>query len=83
MRESEDLTVWAVFRGGKWSPVRFFWAGRSYRVEKVHGRWERREGVYPIYSFALTAETGSVYELEFATATMSWRVQSVQLEGEG
>jgi len=55
-------------------PRMFLWRSKTYRIAKINGRWQRREGKFLIYCFAVSDENNNGYELEFNTEDMKWQL---------
>ena len=79
-RIHEPIQVLASFSGGSVEPVRFRWAGRSYKVDAINGRWGDRQGEnYCLhYSVQIGQET---YYLHFASKEVQWWLDQVIVEG--
>jgi hypothetical protein len=80
-RIDRPAAVRADFRGGVVTPVAFHLNGREHRVARVNARWIDRAGRHPSFHFAVTVESGDVYQLQLQGADLLWRVDSVALEG--
>jgi hypothetical protein len=77
----EAIPVRADFQGGSVSPIAFRRGGREHRVVSVNARWIDRAGRHPHFFFSVTVETGDVYQMQLASGDMTWRLDSVALEG--
>jgi hypothetical protein len=77
----ETIPVRADFQGGAVTPVAFRRGGREHRVVSVNARWTDRAGRHPHFFFSVTVETGDVYQMQLASGDMTWRLDSVALEG--
>jgi len=72
----EPIRVLAVFAGGQCDPLRFHWGERTYRVERVNGRWIDRQG--DTYCLHYSAQVGSeTYYLHFAGREVQWWLDKV------
>jgi hypothetical protein len=78
---NEPIDVVTVFREGRMAPVKFRWAGRTYRVTRVAYRWVTREGAYPVYHFSIVTGDAQLYEVVLNTQNMQWSIVKVQMEG--
>jgi hypothetical protein len=47
----------------------------------VNARWLDRGGRHPHFYFSVTDDSGDVYQLQLQSADMTWRLDSVALEG--
>ncbi|OGF18245.1 MAG: hypothetical protein A2W00_08440 [Candidatus Eisenbacteria bacterium RBG_16_71_46] len=77
----EAVAVRADFQGGAVTPVAFRRRGREHRVVRVNARWVDRAGRHPRFYFAVTVESGDVYQLQLHAADLVWWLDSVTLEG--
>jgi hypothetical protein len=77
----EAVAVRADFRGGTATPVAFRRGAREHRVARVNARWVDRSGKHPCFYFSVAVESGDVYQLQFCSADLLWRLDSVTLEG--
>jgi len=78
---NEPIDVVTVFRHGAMAPVKFRWAGRTYRVERVAYRWVSREGAHPIYHFCVLTADDQTCEIELHTRNMRWTIARLRMEG--
>lgn len=76
----EPLEVNTKFLNKKIFPLSFVWKNKKYKVIKINGRWEKKEGYYNIYCFALTADSENVYEIEFNTRELAWTLKKTYWE---
>ncbi len=76
----EPIRVLAAFSGGSAEPVRFRWAGRTYKIDAINGRWIDRsgEGYSLHYSVQIGEET---YYLHFASREVQWWLDRLILPG--
>ena len=74
------ISVRADFSGGEIVPLVFKRGGKTYTVTRVNGRWVDREGENPSYYFSVQAG-GDTYYISLKTADMTWRAESVILDG--
>ncbi len=70
----EPIRVLADCAGGRMTPVRFRWSGRTYAVDTVNGRWIDRDGCALHYSVQAGDET---YYLHFAGNDVQWWLDRV------
>ena len=77
----EQVAVLSRFSStGRFEPVRMKWRNHSVRVREVTGRWDRHDGQFKIYHFALVGEGDSFYEVTFHTRDMAWRLEKMALD---
>ncbi len=76
----EPIAVECLFNDTQIVPKMFFWRNHTYQIVKINGRWQRREGNFLIYSFAVSDESDNMYELEFNPAKMNWQLLKIGLE---
>ncbi len=76
----EPIAVVCVFNSPGIIPKMFYWRKRTYQICQVNGHWQRREGNFLIYGFAVSDNNDNVYELEFNTANLVWRLQKIGFE---
>jgi len=77
----QAIAVRADFRGGVVTPLAFRRQGREHRVTRVNARWVDRSGRHPRFHFAVSVESGDVYQLQLQAADMVWWLESVSIEG--
>jgi len=77
----EAVKVRADFQGGRVAPLLIKRAQQELRVAKVTARWEDRKGAHKIYYFSVQVPSGDVYQLEFHAGDLTWKLNSVMLDG--
>lgn len=80
-RLDEAVQVRADFQGGRVSPL---WIRRKHqelRVTQVTARWEDRRGSQKVHYFSVQVPSGDVYQLEFHTGDLLWKLNAVMLDG--
>jgi len=77
---NESVQIRADFKGGTISPILMRRGDRKHRVESVNGRWVDREGESTRYFFAITTDSGDVFQLFLRTQDMTWHLAAVMLE---
>ncbi len=77
----EAVKVRADFQGGKAVPLLIKRGSRELRVARVTAHWEDRRGSQKVHYFSVQADSGDVYELEFQSGDLVWKLNSVMLEG--
>lgn len=76
----ETVAVLSRFSsGGGFEPVRIKWRNHKIKVQGVTGRWDRHDGQFKIYHFALTGEGDTFYEITFHTRDMTWHLEKMAL----
>jgi hypothetical protein len=78
MTINEPIAVDCVFKNPGILPRYFQWRNRTYRITKINGRWQRREGKFIIYCFAITDEHDNTFEIELNTENMDWQLLKVE-----
>jgi len=75
----EPISVLTIFSGGRVDPLRFRWSGRTYRIEKVNGRWTDRGG--DGYSLHYSVQAGEeTYHIHFSSSEVQWWLDQVILD---
>ncbi len=77
---NESIDVLTIFRDGTMRPVKFKWAGKTYKISRVTFEWVSKEGSFPIYHFAVMADGDDVYEIFLNTFTMRWTLAKVHVK---
>lgn len=80
MTINELIAVDCVFQNSSMTPRFFQWRNRTYRITKINGRWQRRQGKFLTYCFAVSDEHNNAYEIEFNTEDMKWKMLRVEFE---
>ena len=78
---TEPIVVAAVFREGRITPRQFLWRGRRYRVKEVLGQYHYHKGIYRQNCYTLRCDTPDIYEVNFDTEDMAWRLERIHVEG--
>ena len=79
-RLDEIVKVRADFQGGKVAPLLIKRNAQELRVKQVTARWEDRKGAHRIYYFSVQVPSGDVYQLEFHSGDLLWKLNSVMLD---
>jgi hypothetical protein len=79
-RLSEAVKVRADFHGGEVSPLIIKRKTQELRVARVTARWEDRKGAHKVHYFSVQVASGDVYQLEFHTGDLLWKLNSVMLD---
>jgi len=77
----QAIAVRADFQGGVVTPLVFRRQGHEHRVVRINARWVDRSGRHPRFHFAVSVESGDVYQIQLHAADMVWWLDSVSLEG--
>lgn len=80
-RLDEAVKVRADFQGGRIAPLLIKRQAQDLKVHRVTARWEDRRGAHKIYYFSVQVPSGDVYQLEFHSGDLVWKLNSVMLEG--
>jgi len=76
----EPIAVDCLFKNPGLLPRVFSWRGKTYRIDKINGRWQRRQGKFLIYCFAVADENNNAFEIELNTEDMKWQLLKVEFE---
>jgi hypothetical protein len=76
---SEPIRVLADCAGGRMTPVRFRWSGRTVVVDSVNGRWIDRDGEGYALHFSIQAGDETYY-LHFAGSDVQWWLDRVVMD---
>ena len=77
----EHIDVVARFERNGMTPSRFRWHSTVFRVDRVTGRWEDRDGQYRRCHYGVVTDTGDFFELRFHQSDFTWAVMQVGVEG--
>jgi hypothetical protein len=81
-KTDEPVKVRADFgAGGEITPLLLRRGERVYRVSRVNGRWEDREGLYRIHCFSLSVDSGDIFQVAFRPGEACWRLTCVAVGG--
>ncbi len=80
-RLDETVKVRADFQGGQVSPLLIKRKTQELRVQRITARWEDRRGTQLVHYFSVQVPSGDVYQLEFLSGDLLWKLNSVMLEG--
>ena len=80
-RLDEAVKVRADFQGGRVTPQLIKRGSQELHVARVTARWEDRKGAHKVHYFSVQVASGDVYELEFHSGDLLWKLNSVMLEG--
>jgi hypothetical protein len=76
----EPVEVLARFDRGHMTPFRFRWNHSVFKIAKVTGEWEDREGQYRRCYFAVVTDTNNYFELRFHLENMSWILSKTSID---
>ncbi len=80
-KTDEAIKVRADFNeGGTINPIILKRGAKTFRVMQVNGRWEDREGLYRIFCFSLTVDSGDVFQVAFRPGEACWRLTCVAFQ---
>lgn len=80
-RLDETVGCVACFEPGRLTPLVLQRGEREEPVLRVHARWLDRSQRHPQHYFSVEVASGEIFELRLDTGDLSWRLQSVLLEG--
>jgi hypothetical protein len=80
-RLDEAVKVRADFQGGAVTPLLIRRGSQELRVRRVTAHWEDRHGAHKVHFFSVQADSGDVYQLEFHSGDLVWKLNSVMLDG--
>jgi hypothetical protein len=80
-RLDEAVKVRADFQGGRATPVLIRRRTQELEVKRITARWEDRRGSQKVHYFSVQVPSGDVYQLEFYSGDLLWKLNSVMLEG--
>jgi len=73
----ETIDVVSIFHRRTVKPVKFRYAGRVHRVEKLLYTWTTREGSFPVHHFSVLTQDGNRFQLDLNTYQMVWSISVV------
>lgn len=68
---NEPIDVVCRFADNKLEPVKFFWNGREYSVQKINLAYSSWEGRSKIYYFAVS-DSVNYFKLQFNSENLGW-----------
>ena len=77
----EPIEVLVRFAGGRIEPFRFRWNQSVFRIAKVTGAWEDREGQYRRLHFSVLTDNDDYFELRFHSGDFMWVLSKASLDG--
>ena len=80
-RLDETVKVLVDFQGGRATPVLIQRKTQELEVKRITARWEDRHGSQKVHYFSVQVPSGDVYQLEFHSGDLLWKLNSVMLEG--
>ncbi|MHC4983833.1 MAG: hypothetical protein ACYTF6_11800 [Planctomycetota bacterium] len=73
----EPIRVLAVFSAGAIDPLRFRWGKRTYKIDRINGRWTDRSG-NDGYSLHYSVQVGQeTYYIHFSSTEVQWWLDEV------
>ena len=76
----EPIEVLARFERGKLLPFRFRWNQSVFRIAKVTGAWEDREGQHLRLHFSVLTDNDDYFELRFHSGDFTWILSKASLD---
>ncbi len=74
------VEVLARFEREGMTPFRFRWNDTVFRVARVTGRWEDREGQFRRWHYGVITDTGDFFELRCDQRDLRWVLASAAIE---
>lgn len=74
------VEVLARFERDGMTPFRFRWNSTVFRVTRVTGRWEDREGQFRRFHYGVITDTGDFFELRCDQKDLRWVLASAAIE---
>ena len=69
--------TWVAFAPGGFRPVCFRRGSRRYRVRRINARWVDRTLTPPRHGFAVTVDTGEIFQLAYTEGEPFWHLESL------
>jgi hypothetical protein len=76
----EPVEVLVRFDRGSMTPFRFRWNQSVFRIQKVTGSWEDREGQYRRCHYAVLTDANDYFELRFHLKDFSWILSKTSID---
>jgi hypothetical protein len=76
----EPVEVLARFESGTLTPFRFRWNRSVFKIAKVTGRWEDREGQFRRCHYAVLTEANDYFELRFELQDFAWILSKTSID---
>lgn len=76
----EPVEVLARFERGQLTPFRFRWNQSIFKIVKVTGRWEDREGQYRRCHYSVLTATNDYFELRFHLQDFNWILSKASID---
>lgn len=73
---AEPIRVLAAFSGGEIEPLRFVWAGRTHKIDRINGRWIDRQGQGYCLHYSVQADEQTYY-LHFSSEEVQWWLDEI------
>ena len=80
MAQEDRVDVLAQFKREGMTPFRFRWNSTVFRVDRVTGSWEDREGQFRRCHYGVVTDTGDFLELRFSQKDLTWAVSQTGVE---
>lgn len=76
----DPIEVLARFERGRILPFRFRWNQTVFRIAKVTGTWEDREGQYRRLHYSVLTDNDDYFELRFHTGDFGWVLSKASID---
>jgi hypothetical protein len=76
----EPVEVLARFERGAMTPFRFRWNRSVFKIAKVTGQWEDRDGQYRRCYYAVITDANDYFELRFHLKDLSWVLSKTSID---
>ncbi|MCX7706010.1 MAG: hypothetical protein N2115_07135 [bacterium] len=77
---NEYIKVKLIMGKGTVKIVSLFWNNRIIPVESITYRWITKEGVYPVFHFAVSCGP-NIMEIHFNPVKLQWKLDRIHLDG--
>ncbi len=77
---NEHIKVNLIMGKGTIKIVSLMWNDRVLPVESITYRWITKEGIYPLFHFAVSSGA-SIMEIHFNPVKLQWKLDRVHMEG--
>jgi hypothetical protein len=78
--EESPVEVLVRFDPAGMTTFRFRWNATVFRVSRVTGRWEDREGQFRRWHYGVIADTGDFFELRCDQKDLRWVLASAAID---
>lgn len=75
---NEPIRVKLIMGKGTIKIVSLFWNNRIIPIEAITYRWTTKNGVYPIFHFAVASKK-NIMEIHFNPVTLQWKLDRIHM----